>query len=53
LPENAVWHLFIFAKIRISRKAALCEQSAENGEKQRKPEKISGFLLGIFFVKTH
>jgi len=29
------------------------QKSEENGEKRRKPEKISGFLLGIFFVKTH
>ena len=25
----------------------------KNGEKRRKPEKISGFSIGIFFVKTH
>jgi hypothetical protein len=29
------------------------QKSEENGGKRRKPEKISGFLLGIFFVKTH
>ena len=29
------------------------KKSEKNGEKRRKPEKISGFLLGIFFVKTH
>ena len=29
------------------------QKSEENGEKRRKPEKISGFLLGIFFVKAH
>ena len=29
------------------------QKSEENGEKRRKPEKISGFLLGIFLVKTH
>ena len=27
------------------------QKSEENGEKRRKPEKISGFWLGIFFVK--
>ena len=29
------------------------QKSEENGEKRRKPEKISGFSVGIFFVKTH
>ena len=29
------------------------QKSEKNGEKRRKPEKISGFLFGIFFVKTH
>jgi hypothetical protein len=28
------------------------QKSEETGEKRRKPEKISGFLFGIFFVKT-
>ena len=28
------------------------QKSEENGEKRRKPEKISGFSVGIFFVKT-
>ena len=29
------------------------QKSEGNGEKRRKPENISGFLVGIFFVKTH
>ena len=29
------------------------QKSEENGKKRRKPEKISGFSVGIFFVKTH
>jgi len=29
------------------------QKSEENVEKRRKPETISGFLFGIFFVKTH
>ena len=29
------------------------QKSEENGEKRRKPEKISGFSVGIFFVKMH
>ena len=29
------------------------QKSEENGVKRRKPEKISGFSVGIFFVKTH
>ena len=29
------------------------QKSEENGEKRRKPEKISGFSVGIFFVKTY
>ena len=28
------------------------QKSEENGEKRRKPEKISGFSVGIFFVNT-
>jgi len=28
------------------------QKSNENGVKRRKPEKISGFSVGIFFVKT-
>ena len=28
------------------------KKSEGNGEKSRKPEKISGFLLGIFFVNS-
>ena len=29
------------------------QKSEGNGGKRRKPEKISGFSVGIFFVKTH
>ena len=29
------------------------QKNEKNGEKRRKPEKISGFSVGIFFVKTH
>jgi hypothetical protein len=29
------------------------QKSEENGEKRRKPEKISGFSVGIFFIKIH
>jgi hypothetical protein len=29
------------------------QKSGKNREKRRKPEKISGFSVGIFFVKTH
>ena len=29
------------------------QKSEKNGEKRKKPEKISGFSVGIFFVKTH
>ena len=28
------------------------QKSEENGEKRRKPEKISGFSVGIFFVNS-
>jgi hypothetical protein len=28
------------------------QKSEENSEKRRKPEKISGFSVGIFFVTT-
>jgi hypothetical protein len=29
------------------------QKSEETGEKRRKPEKISGFSVGIFFIKIH
>jgi len=29
------------------------QKTEKNGEKRRKPEKNSGFSVGIFFVKTH
>jgi len=44
LLENADWHLFIFTKIRISRKAALCAQSAEKRRKTKKTREN----LGLF-----
>ena len=40
--ENADWHLFIFNKIRVSKKCGKLQ-------KRRKPEKISGFSVGIFW----
>ena len=44
LLENAVWHLFIFTKIRISRKVALCAQSAGKRRKTKKTRENLGFF---------
>ena len=51
LLENAVWHLFIFTKIRISRKAALCAQSAEKRRKTKKTRENLGFSAWHLFCQ--
>jgi len=46
--------IFLFAlKSEFQEKSHFARKVPKNGKKRRKPEKISGFLLGIFFVKTH
>jgi hypothetical protein len=39
-------------KSEFQEKPHFARKVPKNGEKRRKPEKISGFLFGIFFVKT-
>jgi hypothetical protein len=46
--------IFLFSlKSEFQEKPHFARKVPKNGEKRRKPEKISGFLLGIFFLKTH
>ena len=46
--------IFLFSlKSEFQEKPHFARKVPKNGEKRKKPEKISGFLLGIFFVKTH
>ena len=45
--------IFLFSlKSEFQEKSHLARKVPENGEKRRKPEKISGFSVGIFFVNT-
>ena len=45
--------IFLFAlKSDFQEKSHFASEVPENGEKRRKPEKISGFSVGIFFVNT-
>ena len=46
--------IFLFSlKSEFQEKPHFARKVPKNGEKRRKPEKISGFSVGIFFVKTH
>ena len=45
--------IFLFSlKSEFQEKPHFARKVPKNGEKRRKPEKISGFLFGIFFVNT-
>ena len=45
--------IFLFAlKSDFQEKPHFARKVPKNGEKRRKPEKISGFSVGIFFVNT-
>jgi len=45
--------IFLFSlKSEFQEKPHFARKVPKNGEKRRKPEKISGFSVGIFFVNT-
>jgi len=46
--------IFLFSlKSEFQEKPHFARKVPKNGVKRRKPETISGFSVGIFFVKTH
>ena len=52
-PKMPFGIFLLSLKSEFQEKPHFARKVPKNGGKRRKPEKISGFSVGIFFVKTH